>query len=349
MNYSQMTLQEILNLSQETLINQNYLYDNPLTFDDLIAAGFTKPAVMDEATWESIKEYFGYRRVQYHFDRFFNRSVNMYYPYYKEMLTIDPSVNKTDWFVEIFRTRTGSTISEGTNSVTETTNSESTGTNTNNITGTHNGTTNSQNTSHNEVDGTTTSATTANGSSNDVSKKSGQNSNRTIGMTRQAPANASYNWSDTNDFASTVLRAGSTQMVAPGLNGVANPHIMNPSVTSDGVGITGSVAEEANTNTNSNTSTQSGTSGQTSDGTDKGNVTSNDTTTTTITGSTDNTVEASRNTSAENGGSVSVEDQVTGRNNKLSEMIMEAKACLFSKTSFEEFAQKLDQCFMQAF
>lgn len=344
-----MTLQELMSLSQETLINQNYFYDNPLTLDDLIRAGYQKPALMDEATWDMVKDYFGYRRVQEHFERFFSRCVNMYYPYYKESLTIDPSVNKTDWFVEIFRTRTGTTQSEGTNTITMSSQSENTGTSSNSNVVTHNGTTLTQNTGHGEVNGTTSDTNTSNSSGSSKDTDASQGSTRTIGMTRQAPANASYNWSDTNDFASTRLQAGSTSMVAPAANGVANPHITNPTVTSDGLGFTGAVDEKTNTNSNNSTSTSAGTSGTISDTNDRGNVTSNDTTNAINTGTVNNVTEGTSNTAASNDGTITVNDQVTGRNNKLSEMIMEAKACLFSSTMFENFAFKLDQCFMQSF
>lgn len=74
-----------------------------MTFDELVNAGYDKTELCDSVTWASIVEWFGLRRVQPNFDRYFSRAIKMYYPKYLELLRVEPGSAEYDWFVENYK------------------------------------------------------------------------------------------------------------------------------------------------------------------------------------------------------------------------------------------------------
>lgn len=71
------------------------------TFGELLEEGFEYPEYIDEVTAEMISDWFRCRYVTTNnFYLFFNRSLALNYPYYRELLRVDPVISKFDWFVE---------------------------------------------------------------------------------------------------------------------------------------------------------------------------------------------------------------------------------------------------------
>lgn len=75
--------------------------DAYIKFSDYLDNGYTIPDTVDVATANLIKEWFGTRFcLKENFVKFFERQLALYYPYYKQLLRIDPTVSSFDWFVE---------------------------------------------------------------------------------------------------------------------------------------------------------------------------------------------------------------------------------------------------------
>lgn len=87
-------------------------------FDDLLNEGYEYPEYIDEVTAELISDWFRCRYVlTENFYIFFNRSLALNYPYYVELLRVDPVTSKFDWFVEEYleKETTDKTTNEGEN------------------------------------------------------------------------------------------------------------------------------------------------------------------------------------------------------------------------------------------
>lgn len=64
------------------------------------------PSILDDATAELIKEWFKYRYLESKRGTdFLKRAIIMNYPYYKEMLRIDPTISDYDWLVQNYLER----------------------------------------------------------------------------------------------------------------------------------------------------------------------------------------------------------------------------------------------------
>ena len=312
-----MTLQELLSLNQETLINQYYDFDNPLTFGILIDKGYQKPGTIDVVTWEATIDYFKKRRIQEDFDRYFKQQIRINFPYYRERLRVDPTVTQIDWFAEIYREHHSEVQTRNIDTILETVNSEATSTGT----------------GRSQVDGTSSGTSSLTGTDSSTDGSIGETDQRQITQQRNAPANASYTWADTNDFANHAMAAGNVTKTSGAGAGIANPHIINPSGTQDTYNMGNSVAENTHSGSSSNSSTSSNTDQ---------NITQS-------TNSNTSTAEGSTERHGQNDSDAIASEITTGRNNKLSEMIMDARACIEGTTSFEFFMRKLEPAFMQAF
>ena len=311
-----MTLQELLSLNQETLINQYYTFDNPLTFGILIDKGYQKPGTIDIVTWEATIDYFKKRRIQEDFDRYFKQQIRINFPYYRERLRVDPTVTQIDWFAEIYREHHSEVQTRNIDSILETVNSEAT-----NI-----------GSGRSQTDGTSSGTSNSTGTESNTDAAINESDQRQITQQRNAPANASYNWSDTNDYANHQMSAGNVTKTSGAGAGIANPHITNPSATQDNYGMGNNISQ----NTHSGSDTRSNTNSNTDQ-----NITQSSSSNT-------STAEGTTERHGQNDSDAVSSEITTGRNNKLSEMIMDARACIEGTTSFEFFMNKLDPAFMQA-
>lgn len=162
--------------------------------------------------------------------------------------------------------------------------------------------------------------TTTSDSTTEATKTDGDA--RQIGVGRSAPMNASWPWEDTNEFSNRGLAAGEVTMTSNDGAGIANPHITNPSSVQDSFNMTKAVGENKRTGSGTSSSTGSGT----------GSITSTD------------------STSSQNDISEHSENQrkqiITGRNNKLSEMIEEASRCIEKSSAWIWLYDELQECFM---
>lgn len=70
----------------------------------LTTTKFEYPLAIDNATEDLIYQYFKLRRCKGDepFKLWFVRTLSMHYPYYQELLRVDPTVSKYDWFVEYY-------------------------------------------------------------------------------------------------------------------------------------------------------------------------------------------------------------------------------------------------------
>ena len=164
------------------------------------------------------------------------------------------------------------------------------------------------------------STTTSSDSSTESSKADGDA--RQIGVARNAPMNASWPWEDTQEFANRTLQAGDVTMSSNDGAGIANPHVTNPSAVNDNFSMNKAVGENKRTGSGSSSSTGSG----------SGRVTSTD------------------STNTQNDISEHSENQrkqiITGRSNKISEMIEEASRCIEKSSAWEWLYGELQECFM---
>ena len=165
-----------------------------------------------------------------------------------------------------------------------------------------------------------TSSSTSSTSGTETSKSDADS--RTINVGRNAPMNASWPWEDTQEFANRTLRAGNTTMTSDDGAGIANPHVTNPSSVNDAFSMTKGVGENTHSGSGTNQVTGSGT----------GSVTSTD------------------STNTQNDVSEHSENQrkqiITGRSNKISEMIEEASRCIEKSSAWVWLYEELQECFM---
>lgn len=312
-----MTLEQLLALDQKTLINQYFSFDNPLTFGLLIEKGYQKPGTIDIVTWESIVQYFKKRRIQEDFDRFFKQAIRINFPYYRERLRVDPTVTQIDWFTEIYKEHSTETQRKDIDTLLETLTSEAT----------------SSTTGHSQSDGTSSGTSQSSGSDSFTEGSQAENDQRNISVGRQAPASASWPWEDTQEFANRNISAGSVNKVSNAGAGISNPHITNPTATQDTYNMGNAVSQ----NTHAGSDSRNGSTSNSSQ-----NIMNS-------TGQTEQTGSGQTERTANHEFDNVSSEITTGRHNKLSEMIIEARECIEATTSFEFFVQKLDPCFMQAY
>lgn len=208
------------------------------TFQQILNNGYTFPTDIDEPTQELIKEWFQYRQVADNnkFIPWFNRSLNLNYPYYRQLLRIDPTVSDYDWLIENYKESLY--------------NSEKTGkskgsdlqTNKQDITGTS------------DINTSVNSETT--GESN--TKDNTQGFNRDSSLSRVAPMSQEYTVEEITARNSENISVGG-ETITGYATGFPNLNIQNPTTTGDTLNKNGTVSQNQNTesSTTKNTSVTS--------------------------------------------------------------------------------------------
>lgn len=196
------------------------------TFQQILNNGYTFPTDIDEPTQELIKEWFQYRQVADNnkFIPWFNRSLNLNYPYYRQLLRIDPTVSNYDWLIENYKESLY--------------NSEKTGkskgsdlqTNKQDITGTS------------DINTSVNSETT--GESN--TKDNTQGFNRDSSLSRVAPMSQEYTVEEITARNSENISVGG-ETITGYATGFPNLNIQNPTTTGDTLNKNGTVSQNQNT------------------------------------------------------------------------------------------------------
>lgn len=196
------------------------------TFKQILNNGYTFPTDIDEPTQELIKEWFQYRQVADNnkFIPWFNRSLNLNYPYYRQLLRIDPTVSDYDWLIESYKESLY--------------NSEKTGkskgsdlqTNKQDITGTS------------DINTSVNSETT--GESN--TKDNTQGFNRDSSLSRVAPMSQEYTVEEITARNSENISVGG-ETITGYATGFPNLNIQNPTTTGDTLNKNGTVSQNQNT------------------------------------------------------------------------------------------------------
>lgn len=202
------------------------------TLKQKLQEGYKLPRVLDDTTKDMIKEWFGLRYCPPHFDEFFERDCNLWYPYFKEQLRIDPSVANYDWFVESYMER---------EQLTRNTNEQNTAGE-------------SATTRHGTIDVTRTNNGTSTQSSQSDSANSG--ATRNVTQTRQNPMSASYTSANENEFAGNLNVANDGYSVRKPAQYIAAGHVLNPTMTNDNFVEDDNVAQSKNTGTQTDSHTQ---------------------------------------------------------------------------------------------
>ena len=176
------------------------------TLKTLISEGYRLPTVLDAATRELIKTWFNNRYVVD--TAYLDREIELHYPYYLEMLKVDPTMNTVDWYIEILSNRDV----ESANSNESVTSTEST----------------------KAHEGSLTTARTSSGTSNHSSQTDSADNSaaRDTTQMRSNPMSASYTSGNENEFAGNVSVGGQYSIRKPAQY-IAAGHVLNPTATND--------------------------------------------------------------------------------------------------------------------
>ena len=270
---------------------------------------YNYPDFIDEPTAELIDEWFSSRTIIPNFDLFFNRSLKQYYPRYLEMLRVDPTVSRYDWFVENYveRQTTTDTTREGKRENTETSQTENTTTGTNTSTGT----------SSNESTQNTTGSNSSSSSSSD----------RSFTHARLNPYSQEYNEADVRALNDKAITAGE-EIVNAFAEGIAIPYIKNPTASNDTFGINSNVNAGKNKNEIKNNGNTRNETSQTVNNTNTGTADRN-------------TIDKTNET-----GFNLYREVMSGRSASISSIIENARATIEGTTAWEYFYNKLNMCFL---
>lgn len=99
---------------------------NVINFPTISNLTESQNAELAEATRENIMDWFGLRQIVPHFDIFMSRVINRSYPYYVQLLRIDPTKSNFDWLVDNYLERQTTGTENG--KTTGTSNASETGT-----------------------------------------------------------------------------------------------------------------------------------------------------------------------------------------------------------------------------
>lgn len=295
-----------------------------MTLNDCVDLGYDKTELCDEATWAAIVDWFGLRRVQPNFDRYFSRALKLHYPHYLELVRIEPGVAEYDWFVENYKEQ--QTTLEGSKQKTIAGEKSTTKSGTNGGTVTVTGT-----------DGNTRTLNTTDTDSNSgTDGHTGSNSNtsasveRVTGSMRSAPMSASIS-------GSRSASAG-TASKSMAWNDITNPTQTEDNLH-DGANTESGSDSYSDTHSSSSECHQTGTI---SDSGSRSQQTTNALThSETVAGTEEGTI-------TDNNESVA-RTILKGRDKGIAELLVAAKDAILDTESFEWFASKLDTCFMQMF
>lgn len=264
-----------------------------LTFQQILNNGYTFPDTIDTATQELIKEWFQFREVadNQKFIVWFNRSLNLNYPYYRQLLRIDPSVSYYDWLIENYKESLYNSEKTGKTNGTDT------------------------QTSKQDIIGTNDINTTGNlettGESN--TKDNTQGFNRDSSLSRVAPMSQEYTTADITARNSENISVGG-ETITGFASGFPNVNIQNPTSTGDTLSKNGILSQNQNTES-SNTKNTTVTSSS-----DNRTTTSNNT----LSKTTEDT-ESVQNTVIESGRNVNIADLLE----KAKSFILSSKAWVF--------------------
>lgn len=177
------------------------------TLKTLISEGYRLPTVLDQATRELVKTWFNNRYVVN--TDYLDREIELHYPYYLEMLKVDPTMNTVDWYIEILSNRDVESTNENTSA--------------------------SETTSTKVHDGSLTTDRTTNGSSNHSSKHDSADNSaaRDTTQMRSNPMSASYTSANENEFAGNVSVNGGEYSLRKPAQYIAAGHVLNPTATND--------------------------------------------------------------------------------------------------------------------
>lgn len=289
-----------------------------IQLNDYIDEGYTLPEILDTATKTLVIDWFGDRSlIKETFDKYFERSCNVHYPYYEQMLRIDPTVSKYDWFVDNYLERQV----KGTDTGTTTTTAAGTVNRKQTTTGTDSGTT------------TTTGAQTTSGTT--TSSDSGTTTDTTANSTaaehveRAEPMSAEY----TTTATAGTLTAGEVS-ISDLKGGMISPEILNPSGTAQDrtQGLTGNTGTSSNSGSTTNSQT----------------VNDNNTVTNDIerTGTNQDDTNTSDNSSTTNDSDHLTQEIATGRNEDLPTLIDKARITISHSMAWFWLYHELDKCFL---
>lgn len=233
-------------------------------FSEWIEAGndFTIPELVgiDESiqteTKQLIIDWFSARHVlNYNFAAFLQRTIDRDYPYYIELLRIDPTRSDFDWFVDNYQERQYKRQGADTDTQTGNTETKKSGKESTTRSGTaitHEGSTDTLTLAGSEIDtqsGSETEKTT--GATGDKSV------NRATAFARSAPMSQEY--SKLNAVGAATLEAtggGKTIQISTPNDSYNRPGILNPTSSTDGMTENSGVTEEARESTRSFTDRQ---------------------------------------------------------------------------------------------
>lgn len=295
-----------------------------MTLDDCVALGYDKSDLCDEATWAAIVEWFGLRRVQPNFDRYFSRALKLHYPHFLELVRIEPGVAEYDWFVENYKEQQTKFAGQSERNIVGEKSVTKSGTNGGSVTvtGTDGNTRTLNTTDTDSTSGTDGHTGSNNSTSSDVE--------RTTDAMRSAPMSASI----------SGTRSGSAGTASKSM---AWNDITNPTQTEDN--LHDSAHTENGGDSYSDTHSSSSEGHQTGTITDAGSrsqqTTNNLTHSETSSNSEEGTISGTNNNETRT--------ILKGRDKGIAELLVAARDAIIDTESFEWLKEKLDTCFMQAF
>lgn len=292
----------------------------------------------------------------------------MNYPYYRQLLRIDPSTSSFDWLITQYNERENITESRSNQSGT----TSVVGTTTNN--GTSESTSNSNGNSNviSKNNGTSESSSTSTGTSNVVSKNDGtskdtttgsttgnnQGFERQTGLSRVSPMSADYTADDMKVRNNEKITVGDNT-ISGYAHGMPYADIKNPSATSDTLTENGSLSAGTSETTTNGTTTANGTTDTTDSSTgtvtgattDNGTTTTTDSSTGTVTGTTSNTATNNSSTTGRNSNeaNATVHEINSGRSQAIAEILSQARGYILNSKAWVFLYKELDACFDQSY
>ena len=314
--------------------------------------GYEFPSDIDDATKSLITAFFCYREVASNkkFKVWFDRSLEVHYPYYMQLLRIDPTISDYDWFVESYMERElrheGSTSGNssdnttGDSSSSHTFNNETSNIRTPDITSSTDTTYGSK--QHETFNDTTKGVTTDNN----------QGFARAGALGRVAPMSESYTADDMKANNSDKITVGNNS-ISGYASGFPDMDIRNPSSTSDALTRDGRLQEGTTEQTRKTNGSDGNMSWRTGSDKVENTTTGTDTNITTSKSvNPDKTITTKNEHSSHDTLSTDEskdKERYSGRHQLPSDVIAKAKAVIASSTSWNYLYSVLDKCFLQTF
>lgn len=294
------------------------------TLTEIMDEGFEFPTSIDDLTKETIIGWFGLRRVanNKNFARWFTRQLNLSYPYYRQLMRIDPTISDFDWLIENYleSKSNGTRYSDNKNEKITSTKNDSTTT----------------------TGGTTTTKTVGSSESGDTTTTSDTEKHadltgtyeRNEGMARTAPMSAEYSADDLDNADSMTI---GSKTISGYHQGLAKPSILNPTSVTDQLNTSQTATDGKHESSGTSTST--------------GNTSHDETTT----GEINNNVKVSGTIGASetdtNVNNRTTEDLYisSGRNTDIATLIDKARYAIINSRAWDYLYRQLNLCFMQVY